>query len=180
MALRADATLEAFINKIISNEKLAELLNIPQILDTDSKEIKNKKRKLIIDKVISKSSQVPYELGKEFPEITIAGKKYKNYMDTRITVSFAQSIAMHDDVFGNPQVDICIYYDNTNIGNTFKILDLLSDEFSGKDLKIDSEDDKSFLRNIRNEGITSQTAIINNYERVGIRFSFFVAVYKNY
>ena len=37
----------------------------------------------------------------------------------------------------------------------------------------------SFIRNIRCEGQTAQTAMINNYERIGIRFSFFATLYKN-
>ena len=118
-------------------------------------------------------------MGDEFKEIEIDNKKYSNYGKTRITVSFAQSIAMHNDIFGNPQVDINVYYDNTNLDNVFKIIDLISDEFSGQDLEIKSENENSFIRNIRCEGQTSQTAMINNYERMGIRFSFYATLYKN-
>ena len=87
MALRSDAILEAFIQKIIDNPEIMNILNLPTINEKDSQETKKKKRKLLIDKAITKSAQSPYELGKEFPEITINNKKYKNYADTRITVS---------------------------------------------------------------------------------------------
>ena len=40
-------------------------------------------------------------------------------------------------------------------------------------------ENKEFIREIKCEGITSQVAIINNYERVGIRFSFYATLYKN-
>ena len=74
--------------------------------------------------------------------------------------------------------EINIYYDNTKMENIFKLLDLISDEFSGKDLIVEMGNEKRFIRNIRCEGQTAQTAIINNYERVGLRFSFFATVYK--
>ena len=76
------------------------------------------------------------------------------------------------------KVDILIYYDNTEIDNIYKLLDLISDEFSGQDLKIDLDNEKTFIRNIRNEGLITQAAMINNYERLGIRFSFYANLYK--
>ena len=179
MALMADATLEAFILRIISNEKIMNLMNLPTIYSNDDEKTKTRKRKVLIDKFINKTAQIPTGLGDEFKEIEIDNKKYSNYGKTRITVSFAQSIAMHNDIFGNPQVDINVYYDNTNLDNVFKIIDLISDEFSGQDLEIKSETENSFIRNIRCEGQTSQTAMINNYERMGIRFSFYATLYKN-
>ena len=63
--------------------------------------------------------------------------------------------------------------------NVFKLLDLISDEFSGKDLTVELNDGKQILKNIKCEGITSQVAMINNYERIGIRFSFYATLYKN-
>lgn len=179
MALRSDAILEAFVQKIINNSEIMNILNLPTINEKDSQETKKKKRKLLIDKAITKSAQSPYELGKEFPEITINNKTYKNYADTRITISFAQSIKLRDDIFGNPQVDINIYYDNTKMDNVFNLLDLISDTFSGQNLEVITKDGNSYLRNLRQELISSQVAIINNYERVGIRFSFYATVYKN-
>ena len=35
------------------------------------------------------------------------------------------------------------------------------------------------LKEIKCEGITSQVSMINNYERIGIRFSFYATLYKN-
>ena len=179
MSLRIDETLEAFVSKIISNKEIMNILKLPTINQEDTLEIKKKKRKLLIDKVITKSSQEPSELGKEFPEVIINKEKYKNYGEIRVTVSLAQSIKMKSYLFGNPQVDINIYYDNTKMENVFKLLDLISDEFSGQDLIVNINENKQILKQLKCEGITSQVAIINNYERVGIRFSFYATVYKN-
>lgn len=179
MSLRIDDTLEAFINKIIKNEEIMNILKLPTINDKDTKEIVTKKRKLLIDKVISKSAQEPYELGKKFPEVEINGVKYKDYGNIRMTIALATSIKMDSYIFGNPQVEINIYYDNTNMENIFKLFDLISNLFSGINLPVETEEGKEFLRELKCEGITAQTAIINNYERVGIRFSFFATFYKN-
>lgn len=179
MSLRIDDTLEAFVNKIIMNEEIMNILELPTIYEKDTEAIRNKKRNLVIDKVITKSAQEPYELGKNFSEVEIEGKKYKNYGKTRITVSLAASIKTSGYVFGNPQVDINVYYDNTNMKNVFKLFDLISDLFSGISLEAKTKEGKQFIRELRCEGITSQVAIINNYERVGIRFSFFATLYKN-
>ena len=179
MSLRSEETMEAFINKIIRNPEIMNILNLPTILKTDTEEIKNEKRKRIIDKVIVKSSQEFTELAKKFPEITIDGITYSDYGKTRISISMAQSIKMKSYLFGNPQIDINIYYDNTNMPHVFKLLDLISDEFSGQDLVVDLGNEKQMIKKIKCEGITSQVAMINNYERIGIRFSFYATLYKN-
>lgn len=179
MSLRSEETMEAFINKIIRNPEIMNILNLPTILKTDTEEIKTQKRKRIIDKVIVKSSQEFTELAKKFPEITIDGITYKDYGKTRISISMAQSIKMKSYLFGNPQIDINIYYDNTNMPHVFKLLDLISDEFSGQDLVVDLGNEKQMIKKIKCEGITAQVAMINNYERIGIRFSFYATLYKN-
>lgn len=179
MSLRIDNTLEAFIQEIITNNEIMDILKLPTINADDTDEIKNKKRKMVIDKAISKSAQEPYELGKNFPEVEIDGIKYKDYGETRMTVSLAASIKTDSYLFGNPQVDINIYYDNTKMDNVFKLLDLISDLFSGISMEVKTNDSKEFIRELKCEGITSQVAIINNYERVGIRFSFYATLYKN-
>lgn len=179
MSLRIDDTLEAFVEKIITNKEIMDILKLPTIDKDDSDEVKNKKRKLLIDKTISKSAQEPYELGRDFPVIEINGVKYKDYAKTRITVSLAASIKTGSYLFGNPQVDINIYYDNTKMEDIFKLFDLISDLFSGISMKVETEEGKYFIRELKCEGITSQVAIINNYERVGIRFSFYATLYKN-
>lgn len=179
MSLRSEETMEAFINKIIRNPEIMNILNLPTILKTDTEEIKNEKRKRIIDKVIVKSSQEFTELAKKFSDITIDGITYSDYGKTRISISMAQSIKMKSYLFGNPQVDINIYYDNTNMPHVFKLLDLISDEFSGQDLVVDLGNEKQMLKEIKCEGITSQVSMINNYERIGIRFSFYATLYKN-
>lgn len=179
MALRSNETLEAFIDKITHNSEIMNILKLPTILDTDVEKIKLKKRKTIIDKCITKSAQEPYELGKNFPEVDIEGIKYKGYGDIRITIAFAQSIKTGSYLFGNPQVDINIYYDNTRMDNVFKLLDLISDEFSGQNLIVKVDDNKQMIKDLKCEVITSQVSIINNYERIGMRFSFFSTLYKN-
>lgn len=177
MSLRAYKTIDTFINKIICNKEIMQLMNLPYLDKNDTEIISNRKKNLI-KRCISKSAQNPYELGDNFPKEKIGNIEYKDYGKIRITVTFAQSIKMDSDLFGNPQIDIFIYYDNTNMENVFKILDLISDEFSGKTFKIETQDDKYFIRNIKCEGQTAQTSIINNYERIGIRFSFFATLYK--
>lgn len=179
MSLRSEETMEAFINKITRNPEIMNILNLPTILKTDTEEIKLQKRKRVIDKVIVKSSQEWTELAKKFPDVVIDGITYSNYGKTRISISMAQSIKTHSYLFGNPQVDINIFYDNTNMKNIFKLLDLISDEFSGQDLIVDLGNEKQMLKEIKCEGITSQVSMINNYERIGIRFSFYATLYKN-
>lgn len=179
MSLRSEETLEAFVDKITKNKDIMDILKLPTVLNTDNAVLKNKKRKVLIDKVIVKSAQEPVELNKKMPEVEIEGKTYKDYGDTRITVSLAQSIKMNSYLFGNPQVDINIYYDNTKMKNVFELLDLISDEFSGQDLKVEINDGATqMIKHIKCEGITSQVASINNFERVGIRFSFYATLYK--
>jgi len=179
MSLRSEETMEAFVNKITRNSEIMNILNLPTILKTDTEEIKLQKRKRIIDKVIVKSSQEWTEIAKKFPEIIINGITYKDYGKTRISISMAQSIKTNSYLFGRPQVDINIYYDNTNMQNIFRLLDLISDEFSGQNLIIDLGNEKQMLKEIKCEGITSQVSMINNYERIGIRFSFYATLYKN-
>lgn len=179
MALNAANTLEAFVDRLSRNSEIMNILKLPTIKDSDTDTVKNKKRKLLIDKVISKTAQVPQELGKDFPEVTINNIKYKGYGKIRITVAFAASIKMNSYLFGNPQVEINVYYDNTNMDNVLKLFDLISDEFSGQDIEIKINNESGILKQLKCQGITAQVAIINNYERVGIRFSYYATVYKN-
>lgn len=179
MSLRADDTLEAFINRIIHNKKIMDIMHLPVISLNDSEELISEKRVVLIDKFITKTAQVPFELEATYEDVEIDNVIYSDYGKIRITIAFAQSIKTNHDLFGNPQVDINIYYDNTEMDNIYKLFDLISDEFSGQDLIINVGEQKSFIRNIRCEGQTAQTAIINNYERAGIRFSFFATLYKN-
>lgn len=179
MALNAENTLEAFVDRLSRNSEIMNILKLPTIKDSDTNTVKNKKRKLLIDKVISKTAQVPQDLGKDFPEVTIDNIKYKGYGKIRITVAFAASIKMNSYLFGNPQVEINVYYDNTNMDNVLKLFDLISDEFSGQDIEIKINNESGILKQLKCQGITAQVAIINNYERVGIRFSYYATVYKN-
>ena len=178
MSLRSQETLEAFIEKITMNKEIMDILKLPTILKTDTEKIKNKKRKTVINKIITKSAQEPIELNKKFDGIEFDGVIYDKYGDIRLTVSLAQSIKMNSYLFGNPQVDINIYYDNTKETDVFKLLDLISDEFSGQNLIVKIGENKQMIKDIKCEGITSQVAIINNFERVGIRFSFYATLYK--
>lgn len=179
MSLRSDETLEAFINKMIRNKDIMDILKLPTVLENDTEEIINKKRKVAIDKVFTKTAQEPIELNKKNPPVEFAGITYKDYGETRVTVALAQSIKTRGYLFGNPQVEINIYYDNTRMKNIFKLLDLISDEFSGQDLEVKIDNEREMIRSLRCEGQTAQVAIINNYERIGIRFSFYATLYKN-
>lgn len=178
MALRSEATLEAFIDKITRNKDIMDYMKLPTVSKKDTESVRSKKRKAVIDKVIVKSAQNPYELNKNFSPVEIDGITYKDFGDVRMSVALAPSIKTNSYLFGNPQVDIDIYYDNTKKTNVFELLDLISDEFSGKDIEIITEEGKSYLKEIKCEGITAQVSNINNYERVGIRFSFYVTLYK--
>lgn len=178
MSLRSEETLEAFVDKITRNEEIMNILKLPTILATDDAKTINKKRKTTIDKVIVKSAQEPVELNKKFEGIEFDGKIYDKYGDIRLTVALAQSIKLNSYLFGNPQVEINVYYDNTKESNVFRLLDLISDEFSGKDLEIKLREGKQMIKEIKCEGITSQVSIINNFERVGMRFSFYATLYK--
>lgn len=178
MALRLDATLEAFKNKIITNKEVMDILGLPTILKTDDENTIKQKKKLLIDKYITKSSQNPESLSKPVKPLVFDGVKYDKYGKFRIALTLAQSLGMDSYVFGNPQLDIFIYYDNTNMDNLFKLLDLLSDMFVGQNLEIETEEGKSFIRQIQSEGQLSQTAIINNFERTGLRLSFYANLYK--
>lgn len=179
MSLRSDATLEAFVKKIITNQSIMEIMKLPVIEKDDSEELIDEKRKVLIDKVISKTAQIPILIEDEITPKTINGVTYSEYGKKRITVSFAQSVKLNHDLFGKPQIDIDIYYDNTEMDDVFKLVDLISDEFSGQDLEIELDNEKSFIRNIRCEGQIAQTSMINNFERIGLRFSFFATLYKN-
>mgnify|MGYP004569435253 CR=1 FL=1 len=180
MSLRPKETMDAFIDAIIYNKEIMDILKLPVILETDTKEIINKKRKTAIDKVITKTAQNPYELDKKFPTVKFDDKEYSDFGKIRISISYAQSIKLNSDIFGNPQIDINIYYDNTTeMDNVFELLGLLSDLFSNQNLEIKLKDEKIMIKNIKNEVITSQIAVINNYERIGMRFSYFATLYKN-
>ena len=146
MSLRSEETMEAFIKKITQNSEIMNILHLPTILKTDAEEVKTQKRKRIIDKVIVKSSQEWAELAKKFSDVTIEGVTYSDYGKIRISISMAQSIKMNSYLFGNPQVDINIYYDNTNMENIFRLLDLISDEFSGQDLIVDLGNERQMLK----------------------------------
>ena len=178
MSLRSDATLEAFLDRIIHNKEIMDIMELPTIEENDD-EKKYKIKRNIINKCITKSAQNQFSLTEKMPRVVIDDVIYDKYGKIRMTISLAASIKTNSDIFGNPQVDIYLYYDNTNMENTFKLLDLLSDEFSGKSLKVNAENDKFTIRELKNEGLTAQTSNINNYERVGLRFSFFATLYKN-
>lgn len=178
MALNSDATLEAFVNRIIRNKEIMDILKLPLINNSDDEDLINEKRKVLIDKFVRKTAEIPDLLDSDYEDVVIDKTTYSDYGKIRITLSFAGDIKLHHDLFGNPQVDILIYYDNTEIENIYKLLDLISDEFSGQNLEIKYNNQRVYIKNIRNEGLITQTAMINNYERLGIRFSFYANLYK--
>ena len=46
MSLRINDTLEAFIEKIITNKEIMDILKLPTINPNDTEAVKNKKRKI--------------------------------------------------------------------------------------------------------------------------------------
>ena len=95
MALNANNALEAFIDRISRNSDIMNILKLPTITNSDSSTIKNKKRKLLIDKVITKTAQVPEELGKNFPEIVIDNIAYKNFIINSLQVCYITVIILN-------------------------------------------------------------------------------------
>ena len=61
MSLRIDETLESFIKRITENQEIMNIMKLPTILNKDTEEIKIKKRKAIIDKVIVKKQTILLE-----------------------------------------------------------------------------------------------------------------------
>ena len=174
-------TLDSIKNRIINNKKIMQLMNLPIIEKNDSEIIKNQKINQVINRVITTTAQNPRALGEKTKAITINDITYDKYEEIRITISIIQSAIINSDIFGNPRIEINIYYDNSNPNKALKLIDLLSNEFSGKKIDIVWEDDDGKVyvtqRELTCEGNTTQTANINNYEKVGIRFSFFATHY---
>lgn len=176
-------TLEAVKKRIINNSKMMELMNLPVINKTDSEQIKNQKINQVIDRAITTTAQSPRALGEKVKPITIDGIVYDKYQEIRITLSIVQSNLTGSDIFGNPRLEINIYYDNNNPKDALKLIDLISNEFSSRDINVIWEEDgKEYVtqRELTCEGLVTQSANINNYERVGIRFSFFASHYVPY
>lgn len=173
-------TLEEVKRRIIYNSNIMKLMNLPIIEKDDDEIIINQKINQVINKVITLTAQNPRALGERIKPIMINDIIYDKYEEIRMTISILQSNILGSDLFGNPRIEINIYYDNNSPQKALKILDLISNEFSGK--KIDvfwEENGKKYItqRELTNEGMNTQTANINNYEKVGIRFSFYATQY---
>lgn len=176
-------TLEAVKKRIINNKKIMELMNLPVIKSTDSESIKNQKINQVINKAITTTAQSPRALGERVVPIQIDGITYDKYEEIRITLSILQSNTLSSAVFGNPRLEINVYYDNNRPKNALKLIDEISNEFSGKDISVIWEEDgKEYVtqRELECEGMITQSSNINNYERVGIRFNFFASHYVPY
>lgn len=174
-------TLEEVKRRIIYNSDIMKLMNLPVIEKDDSETIINQKINQVINRAITLTAQNPRPLGERLKPIEIDGIIYDKYEEIRMTISILQSNILGSDIFGNPRIEINIYYDNNNPKKALKILDLLSNEFSGKYLTIPWEKDgKKYItqRELTNDGMNTQTANINNYEKVGIRFSFYATQYS--
>ena len=173
-------TLEEVKNRIICNSEIMKLMNLPVIEKDDDPKIVNQKINQVINKAITKTAQNPRALGEKVKPITINNITYDRYEEIRITISILQSNILGSDLFGNPRIEINVYYDNNNPDKALKIIDLISNEFSGKDLNIFWEENGHthlVTRELTNDGMVTQTANINNYEKVGIRFSFYATHY---
>lgn len=174
-------TLEEVKRRIIYNSDIMKLMNLPVIEKDDSETIINQKINQVINRAITLTAQNPRPLGERLKPIEIDSIIYDKYEEIRMTISILQSNILGSDIFGNPRIEINIYYNNNNPKKALKILDLLSNEFSGKYLTIPWEKDgKKYItqRELTNDGMNTQTANINNYEKVGIRFSFYATQYS--
>lgn len=176
-------TLEAIRKRIMYNDKIMTLMNLPVLDKEDSEKVLNQKINQVIKRAITISVQNPKVLGEKATPVKIGNVVYDKYLDTRMTISILQSNTVGGTIFGNPRIEINIYYDNNNPDNALKILDLLSNEFSGKDLNIVWEEDGNVYtraRELKCVGVITQNPNINNYEVCGIRFSFYVSHYVPY
>lgn len=176
-------TLEAVRERIMYNDKIMTLMNLPTLSKNDSEKVLNQKINQVIKQAITLTVQNPKTLGEPATPVKIGNKVYDKYLDTRMTISILQSNTLSGTIFGNPRIEINIYYDNSNPDNALKILDLLSNEFSGKDLNVVwEEDDKTYTRarELKCVGVITQNPNINNYETCGIRFSFYAPHYVPY
>lgn len=176
-------TLESIKKRIINNSEIMKLMNLPTISKEDDEVTRNQKINQVINKAITTTAQNPRALGEKIKPITIKDIVYDNYEEIRMTISMIQSASIGSDIFGNPRIEINIYYDNNNPKKALKILDLLSNEFSGKDIDViweENEVEYVTSRELTCEGLITQTANINNYEKMGIRFSFYVSHYIPY
>lgn len=185
MGLHLSETFENLINLLARNQKIMDLMNLPTVYNTDSPVVKNQKLNQAIKLCITKTSQNPATLGEKFDPITIDGKTYEDYGSIRITISTAQSTKLSNPEFGLQRVDIYVYYNNlTDSDKAIKILDLISNYLANKELQVVWEDDEdgskhTIYRNLEPGFILTQTAIINNYERIGFRYFFYNTYYNN-
>lgn len=177
-------TLESIFKRISENQKIMTLMGLPTVKYDDTEDIKKAKINKLIKKYVTKTAQNPTYLGEKVIPITIDKITYKDYGNIRVTISIIQGSSLSSDIFGNPKIEINVYYDNSNPDKALKILDTLSNEFSGKDLDVywEDEDNKTYLtkRELKCDALNTQSQNINNYEVVGIRFSFYASHYVPY
>lgn len=183
MALIINDTFDEIIYEMAKNKRLMNLMYLPTIEEKDSNSIKNQKLYQAIKQCITKSSQNPEALGKRFEPITIDNVEYKDYGRIRITIGTSQGAKNYNSQFGNQRVDVFVYYNNsTDTDNAFKILDIIANQFANKELKIHWQDndgnDCTTIRNLEPGFLLTQTANINNYERIGMRFYFCNSYYN--
>lgn len=176
MALELNGTINGFINRIVTNKEIMDILGLPVLTGDESEDLLFKK-KYIYKKIIFTTIQNPESLSMKVKKETLDGVNFPKNTNYKISFTLAQSLNA-DGIFGKPQLDVFIYYDNTNCDDLFKLIDLISDSFTEQNIKIKTKDGEQFIRNINCEGQTSQVAIINNFERIGIRFSFYASLYK--
>ena len=112
-------TLEEVKRRIIYNSDIMKLMNLPVIEKDDSETIINQKINQVINRAITLTAQNPRPLGERLKPIEIDGIIYDKYEEIRMTISILQSNILGSDIFGNPRIEINIYYDNNNPKNRF-------------------------------------------------------------
>lgn len=183
MGLHLADTLENVIELLAYNKEIMDIMKLPTLSKTDSEVIRNQKLNQAIKQCITKSAQNPQALGEKFEPVIIDGVTYADFGEIRIAVSTTQGITTLNPEFGRQKLDINIFYNNTtDTDKALKILDLISDLLSNIELKIlweDKEGKTCWLKRFLEDGIIlTQTAVINNYEKVGIRYMFYNSYYN--
>lgn len=177
-------TLNTIFDEIIRDEHIMKLMNLPTINDNDPIEINTKKTNQVIKRAITFSSENPGALGERFPKIKIGDNVYSDYGKIRMTICNMQSDDLGSDIFGRPRVEIAIYHLSEDTEKALEIINYLAKKFSRRKIEIEWTDDAGFkhisYRELTCRGIITQVPNINNYEKSGIRFSYFASYYTSY
>jgi len=178
-------TLETVFQKIIRDEKIMDIMNLPTVYEDDTEAIKKKKINQVLREVITFSVQNPAALGNStIPSVTIDGKQYKNLGKIRMSICNLQGLNPGGDVFGQPRIEISIYHLNEDAIKAAKIIQRITKKFSGRKIDVEWEDDNGY-KHISPIELTCLGAVtpvpnINFYEKSGVRFGYYSSYYSSY